>query len=173
MAFFNFLFFLILSFQNFVYFYAFSCDTCIFTCCDIYGNCATNPSFCYCKTTTCSNKCCVNEHCGTEDECSNTSTLAVIIVLITIFAICLFCFTVCLCMSRIKEKNIVRNRIRNNNNHENDGIEVIQLEGPNSSNTKKIEGLPIENVFLGQPVDFTDSVNERIMQGKPVDNTNL
>ena len=89
------------------------CDDCTYGCCNVYGYCAASTSSCYCRTSSCRNQCCVNEQCGNNSECSTSSTLAIIIVLISIFSMCVFCFALCLCLTRMKRKNVLRNRVRN------------------------------------------------------------
>ena len=155
----------LLSFSFFPLFYSQVCDDCTYGCCNIYGSCAASSSTCYCKTSTCLNKCCVDERCGSDNECSTSSTLAIVIVLISIFGACVLCFTFCLCLTRIKRRNLIRNRIRNDA----DAVDGIPIQQASSAHNGKSEGVPIENVYLGEPVEFPME-NGVIMEGEPIRN---
>ena len=139
------------------------CDDCAYSCCNVYGNCAASSAVCYCKPSTCRNQCCVDERCGSDTECSTSSTLAIIIVLISIFSMCVFCFAVCLCLTRMRRKNTLRNRIRNDDRGEGGSGDVMAM-----TSQKNMIGVPIENVCLGQPVDFPNDVQGMAIEGQPI-----
>ena len=136
------------------------CDDCSYGCCNAFGVCAQYIASCYCRTSTCKHQCCVDEHCGSESECATSSTLAVIIVLISIFGICVLCFTACLCLTRLKRRNAGRNRVRNEENV----AEEINLQ---ASANGKSEGVPIENVIIGQPIEFPNEFGQ-VVEGQPI-----
>lgn len=146
------------------------CDDCAFHCCNILKTCSSTESSCYCIEKTCKNGCCKNEKCGSEEECNDTVGLINFVVII----ICIFIFVVCASFLGVK---IMKKKYHNNavinideaNNNEN--LNIISNNNEIYNSGKKTEGIFIQNVILGQPLEFcveNKDDNNLILEGEPI-----
>lgn len=132
------------------------CDECAFHCCDIFKTCSSIESSCYCIEKTCKNGCCVDGKCGSEEKCNEKSTITLITLIVIII-----CMSICviwgsyLCIKRKKKTiNTIRNIEEvNNENFVNNNSNNIE-DNENCNSGRNTEGILIENVVLGQAMEF-------------------
>lgn len=154
------------------------CDDCPLHCCNVEKHCATTESSCYCLTSSCSRNCCFDNKCGSEDDCNPLSVYAVLYAVVALVGLCVCCFIVCLGIANLKrrrnaKKNLVsfgENQKNSRENHEKiqENQQFGELQSINTG--KRTEGVPVENVFLGQLLEFpeTSGKNNEFVEGEPI-----
>lgn len=136
------------------------CDDCLLSCCNIYNTCASSTRTCYCTERLCKNNCCIDSRCGTADECSQDK-IASIIISVTVIVCSIFCILLIIFIIRIR-KNQRRLRVANYNNDQ------AVLNPIMNRPSQRAEPPPINQVYIGTPLNFNDYGKEMLPGSIPV-----
>lgn len=152
-----FIFYLLLTFANSQTFQY--CDDCLLSCCNLYNTCASSIRTCYCIERLCKNNCCIDGRCGTADECTQDK-IASIIISVTVIVCSLFCVLLIIFVFRIR-RNQHRSRVANFSNDQ-------AVLNPIMNRTTQREPPPINQVYIGTPLNFDDYGKEMLPGSIPV-----
>jgi hypothetical protein len=134
------------------------CDDCLLSCCNLSNTCASSTKYCYCSEKLCKNNCCIDNRCGTADECED-SKVKVIIISVTAIVCAIFCILLILFIIKVRKFNRVR--VVNMNN---DPI----VFNPVNRASQRSDPPPINHVYIGTPLKFEEYGKEALPGAIPV-----